>query len=262
MLEKLFGARQAAPVRSARAPADTRLYAVGDIHGRLDLLRELRARIEADGAGFPGAKKIVYLGDYVDRGLESRGVIELLSGEAPAGFEQIFLKGNHDEWMLRFLNDPSVGPNWFFNGGDSTLYSYGVRVEHEPGRAESQTERFGRLSKTLDERLPERHRAFLRALKLSHTEGDYYFVHAGARPGVPLDDQRADDQLWIREEFLGSRHDFGKIVVHGHTPTQDADVQANRIGVDTGAYYSGVLTCLVLEDDRRRLLQTGGRAAA
>lgn len=262
MLNRLFGARHAAPERLARAPAGTRLYAVGDIHGRLDLLRELRAKIEADGAGFRGARKIVYLGDYVDRGLESHGVIDLLSGAGPAGFEQVFLKGNHDEWMLRFIGDSSVGPSWFFNGGDATLYSYGIGLENERGEPETQSQRYARLARRLGERLPERHRAFLAALELSHTAGDYYFVHAGVRPGIALEAQEPDDQLWIREEFLGSHHDFGKIVVHGHTPTADADAQPNRIGIDTGAYYSGILTCLVLEDEERRLLQTGARPPA
>ena len=256
MRTRLFAARAKAP-RPARIPANTRLYAIGDVHGRLDLLRELRATIRADAERGLGLTKIVHLGDYVDRGLESRGVLDALCSEPLAGFESVFLMGNHDEMMLRFLTDPSVGPNWFFNGGDATLYSYGIDSEPAPG--EGSPARFARLSRELNERLPDAHQAFLRSLRLAHVEGDYYFVHAGVRPGVPLARQSDEDLLWIRDEFLSSKMNFGKIVVHGHTPTIDADVRSNRIGIDTGAYFSGVLTCLVLEDDRRRLIQTAPR---
>lgn len=260
MRGKRFRYRRGQESGRARAPENTRIYAVGDIHGRADLLRELRRRIVADGESFPGTKRIIYLGDYVDRGFESRGVIEFLCAPSPGGFEQVFLKGNHDAWMLRFLEDWSVGPNWLFNGGDATFASYGVGLEAERMGGEPAHASLQRLQTGLSAALPAHHRAFLQALELYRVEGDYLFVHAGIRPRVPLEEQDPEDLLWIRDEFLASSTDHGKVVVHGHTPNYEPQVLANRIGIDTGACFTGVLTCLVLENDRRRLLQTKASA--
>ena len=241
------------PRPPAAAPAGIRLYAIGDIHGRADLLDVLLARIEADGEHHPDAtKRLIYLGDYVDRGPASRAVIERVLSEGPPGFEVVPLMGNHEEMMLRFLEDIAVGRTWMMNGGDATLRSYGV----EPPSTFAGTALFRRAQQQFAESLPASHRSFLDGLAVAHTEGDYLFVHAGIRPGVALDAQRAEDLLWIRDEFLESKRDFGKVVVHGHSITLDPEFRPNRIGIDTGAYRSGTLTCLVLEGSDRRLLAT------
>jgi serine/threonine protein phosphatase 1 len=236
------------------APHDRRIYAVGDIHGRVDLMRALHSRIAADAARINDARAnvVIYVGDYIDRGDHSRQVVETLIGHALAGFEQVCLSGNHERLLLQFLADPDSGPTWLFNGGDATLRSYGVDIEDPAFGLEG----WSWVRQRLLDGLPGRHLAFFRELPLSHEEGDYFFVHAGVRPGVALDRQNETDLLWIREEFYHSRADFGKVIVHGHSISETVDVQPNRIGIDTGAYGSGVLSCLVLEDAGRRILQT------
>ena len=241
------------PRPASAAPAGSRLYAVGDIHGRADLLQALLSRIAADAARHPAAaKRLIYLGDYVDRGPASRAVIDSVMHDGPAGFQVVPLMGNHEEMMLRFLEDLAVGRTWMMNGGDATLLSYGV----EPPSMFAGTALFRHAQQQFAERLPAAHKSFLDGLAISHTEGDYLFVHAGVRPGVPLDKQRTEDLLWIRDEFLESDRDFGKVVVHGHSISLDPEFRPNRIGIDTGAYRSGQLTCLVLEGTERTLLTT------
>jgi serine/threonine protein phosphatase 1 len=231
------------------APADSRIYAIGDIHGRLDLLIRLHEKIAADARRTRARRHVVvYLGDYVDRGPDSKGVVEHLSQGGLAGFERVHLKGNHEDLMLRFLMGEPVARVWFMNGGMQTLRSYGVTglVEDLPAIARA----------ALTKGVPERHRQFLDGLALSHVEGDYLFVHAGVRPGIPLGRQDAADLMWIREEFLDSGADHGKVVVHGHTIMPKPDIRANRIGIDTGAFMTGRLTALVLEGDESSLLAT------
>ena len=231
---------------------DTLLYAVGDIHGRLDLLERLHDLITADAAGLAAARKVlVYLGDYVDRGPESRAVVDLLIEAPLEGLEPVHLLGNHEAFLLTFLADPDEVRVWFMNGGDATLRSYGVDPWAEPGPEG----RPATLHAAFVDALPEAHRAFYSSLQLSHEEGDYLFVHAGVRPGIPLDAQDPEDLIWIRGEFLESGADHGKIVVHGHTPMGEPQVCANRIGIDTGACYGGHLTALVLHGTERRFLQ-------
>jgi serine/threonine protein phosphatase 1 len=237
-------------------PPGLRIYAIGDIHGRADLLTVLHARIQRDAAERTGNEicRIVYLGDYVDRGRDSRGVIETLLAPMP-GFERVFLCGNHDDMMRRFLRQPGLGPDWMALGGDATLLSYGVRFPFAlPAPA-----RWQALSAAFEARLPPAHRAFLDGLAWSHEAGDYLFVHAGLRPDRPLEDQDHHDLLWIREEFLNWRGSLAKIVVHGHSPSEKPSLAGHRIGIDTGAYASGVLTCLVLDGQGRRFLATHGR---
>ena len=234
-------------------PAGTRIYAIGDVHGCADLLDRLHAMIRADAAEAPEPRKVaVYLGDYVDRGADSAGVIDRLLGDPLPGFERICLKGNHEDFMLRFLDAPSSGGLWMMNGGGSTLASYGV-TETRPSGSAAQS--YG-LADALRERLPAAHRRFLEGLKLMHREGDYLFVHAGVRPGTPLDDQVEEDLLWIREPFLGSLEDRGYVVVHGHTPVDAPEVLFNRINVDTGAVWTRRLTAVVLHGDERYFLDT------
>jgi len=255
MLKHLFTSRpRPQPIeRVFSVPRGTRVYAIGDIHGRADLLETLHVKVREDASqGAAERRCVVYLGDYVDRGLQSREVIDLLLEAPLEGFESVHLMGNHEEFMLRFLEQPKAGPGWFMNGGGATLYSYGVRTL-ERG---TDLTRMSHLCEQLGRNLPERHLAFLRGLKRWHIEGDYYFVHAGIRPGVPLEEQRDEDTLWIREPFLDDPSDHGKMVVHGHTIMAEPQVRPNRIGIDTGAYATGVLTCLVLEGSTRRFLQT------
>ena len=234
-------------------PPATRVYAIGDVHGQLAALTRLIAMIRDDAGNAPVARRVgVFLGDYVDRGLESRGVIDFLLGRPLPGFETVFLKGNHDVWLLAFLEDAGVGPEWLNAGGQATLLSYGVAVPPGPKGAtqlESTREAFARV-------LPAAHRVFLEGLRLRHVEGDYAFVHAGIRPGVPLDDQQEGDLLWIRDEFTEDWSDHGIMVVHGHSVSERPVVRDNRIGIDTGAYATGRLTCLVLEGPSRRFLTT------
>lgn len=231
-----------------------RLYAIGDVHGRLDLLRALEAQIAADAASAPATtdRFLVYVGDYVDRGFESRQVIEHLVLEPLEGFNRVCLLGNHDAWLLGFLTGEPVGPAWLQHGGDATLLSYGVQVDL---RADEAT-RLETARARLAERLPAEHREFLEGLELGFTMGDYFFCHAGIRPGVPLDEQSEQDLIWIREPFLSWTGSAGKVVVHGHTVEEQPVVLANRIGIDTGACWTGRLTCLVLEEGERRFLST------
>lgn len=238
----------------ARAPDGLRIYAVGDIHGRVDLLRILHHLIAKDGNGWSGDRLIVYLGDYVDRGLDSRGVIDFLLDEHPEDLPFVALRGNHEEMMLRFLDDISVGARWIEYGGAATLLSYGISLSGPRSDERVLVE----TQSGLLEKVPSRHIDFMLGSRLYHRAGDYLFVHAGIRPGEPLEAQVADDFLWIRGEFLRSSIDHGYVVVHGHSISRKVDFRPNRIGIDTGAYATGILTCLVLEGDKRRLLQTGG----
>ena len=257
MLSKLFRSRTqvAAPVAPA-VPDGTVVWAVGDIHGRLDLLQPLVEAIVADLHDATATRKVViFLGDYIDRGPDSRGVLRLLAGlSVVQGVEWRFLKGNHEQAMLGFLDDPSAGPKWCDYGGDNALRSYGLRVPDLAHR----TEAWARVAADLRHKLTAREIAFLENLELSVTVGDYFFSHAGARPGVALDRQSPEDLMWIRQPFLDSRTPFGRVVVHGHTPALKVHADHRRIGMDTKAYHSGVLSAVRLERDERSLLQTIG----
>jgi serine/threonine protein phosphatase 1 len=242
------------PSGEAGLPEGLRIYAVGDIHGRDDLLADLHERIAADAARAPSATNIlIYLGDYIDRGLQSKQVLDRLTGNRLAGFEHVFLKGNHELAMLQFLGDAAFGKTWKYYGGLETLHSYGIQ---ELTRTDDPAA-FERAREQLIGVLPEAHLQFLETLEISREFGGYFFAHAGVRPGIALHRQIEEDLLWIREEFLQSGASFGKIVVHGHTPSEEVVIRSNRIGVDTGAYMTGVLTALVLEGGGRRLIQTG-----
>lgn len=238
-------------VRPSLAPG-RRLYCIGDIHGRLDLLEELHCMILQDCIDFDGSKIVVYLGDYIDRGAHSKQVLDLLIEQPLSGFKAVHLLGNHEHAMLDFLKNPlGIGSSWLAFGGQITCTSYGV------GKVMMNMD-LELLREELAEKLPQSHLDFLNAMSLSYTEGSYCFVHAGIRPDVPLEDQDAGDLLWIRDEFTrsSSHHEF--IVVHGHTISLEVESLPNRIGIDTGAYQTGKLTALVLESSQRRFLQTGG----
>lgn len=232
-----------------RVPAGTRVYAVGDVHGRADLLGKLLLRIDRDLWERPVADSLqIFLGDYIDRGPDSRNVVDSLI-QRKSGHQAIFLKGNHEECVLNFLNDPSVLSWWKHIGGLSTISSYGVSPKY-PNNVAAQRDMAAALSRAM----PISHVRFFRSLALSFACGDFFFAHAGVRPGVPLEKQAQDDLLGIREEFLLHEEHFGKIVVHGHTPVHEPEIHANRINIDTGAYATGRLTCLVLEDDQMSFL--------
>ncbi len=242
--------------RPARVPHGVRVYAIGDVHGRLDLLQELEERILED-LGRDGRivdPVIVHLGDYVDRGLQSRQLLDhLLHRSRLADLPRVFLRGNHDLWMRLFLAGEEVGESWLEFGGRETLASYGVPALPDL----PPEERFPELRRRLAERVPAAHVTFLDRLEDAFVLGDYFFCHAGIRPGVPLEEQDPRDLLWIREPFLSWRGDPGRVVVHGHTVSEEPVVRTNRIGVDTGAYLTNRLTALVLEDADWRFLQTG-----
>lgn len=228
--------------RPPGVPEGIRIYAVGDVHGRADLLAPVLSQIEADIARRPTSRPItVFLGDYVDRGPASRETIELLLAWGGVR-EAVFLKGNHEDFLLRFLKDSAVLEDWRYCGGLETLIAYGLKPPINPAPLEQ-----AQLAHDLAGALPESHREFLQALELYFICGDFLFVHAGVRPLVPIDRQTEDDLLWIREEFLLWEKEFEKIVVHGHTPVHEPDIRANRINLDTGAFATGRLTCMVFE---------------
>ncbi|MCU0838083.1 MAG: serine/threonine protein phosphatase [Rhodospirillales bacterium] len=237
---------------AARVPPGRRVYAIGDIHGRDDLLERLLQAIRADAATAGDLAPVaVFLGDYVDRGPMSFEVIDRLINEPLPGFRHVFLKGNHEAMMLDFLAGPPDAL-WFDNGGFETLLSYGL----DGYRLFSHAAALEEARQALNAALPAAHRRFLEGLALSHVEGDYAFVHAGLRPGVALAEQRDRDLLWIRGPFLASREGLTHRVVHGHTIVQRPEVHANRIAIDTGAVYSGTLTSVVLEGASVRFLST------
>ena len=224
----------------ASLPPGQRVYAVGDVHGCLDRLRALHDLIAEDLAARPVAEAVlVHLGDYVDRGPDSAGVVALLAeGDPLANVPTVNLMGNHEHMMLAALatGEADATDLWLANGGADSLLSWGVPRSAQPKEWASY--------------LPKPHLVFLRDLAVRHEVGGYLFVHAGIRPGIPLERQSRHDLMWIREPFLSFEEPFGPVVVHGHTPRQEPMVRPNRIGIDTGAVMGGVLTCVVLEEDR------------
>jgi serine/threonine protein phosphatase 1 len=226
-------------------PPGRRVYAIGDIHGCAEQLAALHDLIAQDLAERPiAAPLLVHIGDYVDRGPDTAGVLARLAAGSPIpGVETVNLLGNHENTMLEALSgERAAATDWLFAGGRPSLQSYGVDPDSP--------------RETWPAAIPPSHIAFLRGLKLMHREGGYAFVHGGVRPGVPLDQQARDDMLRMRQPFLYSEIDFGAIVVHGHTPVKHAVVRHNRIAIDTGAVFGGPLTCLVLEADTLGFLTT------
>jgi serine/threonine protein phosphatase 1 len=225
-----------------RLPDGVRIYAIGDIHGRADLLVDTFSRIDLHRARNPASRAIeIFLGDYVDRGPCSNQVIGLLV-ERGRTRETIFLKGNHETFIFDFLKDPAFFDRWRRFGGYETLLSYGVQPSTQSNSFELDA-----LARAFIEALPKTHRQFLSLLRTQFTCGDYLFVHAGVNPARALDRQRSKDLLWIREDFLLSEDNFGKFIIHGHTPVCEPDMRHNRMNIDTGAYASGNLTCVVID---------------
>ncbi|MEZ5708395.1 MAG: metallophosphoesterase family protein [Blastomonas sp.] len=250
---------KASPLDRAFVPEGTRLYVIGDVHGRLDLLNELLVRIDEDDATRPNAEiHLIFLGDLVDRGMESRGVVERAMQLAEVGGGRVrFLMGNHEEVMLGAATGDEKHVKFFCRiGGKETLFSYGLSPEdYQRLQIEELSERVATL-------FPRAHLDFVSRFESRIVFGDYAFVHAGIRPGVPLDEQRIKDLRWIREEFILDDEPHDKVIVHGHTISENVEECHNRIGIDTGAYMSGRLTALCLEENRRWYLQTGAEAKA
>jgi serine/threonine protein phosphatase 1 len=249
----LIGGQGTAP----RGKDGARAYAVGDIHGRLDLLEGILARIEADIASRPPRRNfIVFLGDLIDRGSDSAGVVERLRTYRPADARPVFLAGNHEEVLLRMLGgDATILPSWLKFGGAECAQSYGLvpdslRLLEEKAALQ-----------LLRAKVPPAHRQFLESFGDTFRFGDYLFVHAGIRPGVGIEQQDRHDLRWIRDPFLSDTKEHGVMVVHGHTIVSQVEERPNRIAIDTGAYHSGVLTALAVEDDRRWYLATGQEEA-
>jgi serine/threonine protein phosphatase 1 len=242
--KRIFGRVDESRRPNPRVAPGTRIYAIGDIHGRADLLERMLVRVDKDIKEHPDRRCItVFLGDYVDRGPDSRRVIDLLIAWQKAR-EAVCLMGNHEEIMLRFFANPELWDTWAPIGGMQTVMSYGLRpaLRVSPPQAIELADRFA-------ERIPDSHVDFLGSLPYTFESGDVLFVHAGLKPGRAIPDQRTEDLLWIREEFLSFKGSFGKLVVHGHTPVDKPDVLPNRINIDTGAYATGRLSCLVMDDE-------------
>lgn len=237
---------------SPRGKAGARAYAVGDIHGRLDLLDALLRRIDEDmDKRRPKKTFIVFLGDLIDRGPDSAGVVERLRTWRPRHGRPIFLSGNHEEVLLRILGgDATIVPDWLKFGGAECARSYGIDVD-ALRRMEDEA-----AIEAIRAKVPRAHREFLGNFADTFRFGDYLFVHAGIRPGLPVEDQDPHDLRWIREPFLGDAKEHGFVVVHGHTMVPEVDERPNRIAIDTGAYHSGILTALGIEDRERWLLST------
>lgn len=256
MLSRLFSTRSSNP--PSRTPPDCVIWAVGDIHGRADLSDRLLATIRADLAAVTsGRRVVVMLGDHIDRGPDSRGVLnQLCALAADPSLESHFIRGNHEDRLEAFLGDPGVGPSWCDYGGRETLASYGV----SPPTMRGDLDGWAGSARAMAEALRGPHLELLARQHVSVSIGDYFFCHAGARPGIPLSDQSPDDLMWIRQPFLDHPARFEQVVVHGHTPTEVVVSNARRIGVDTGAYATNTLSAVRLEGPTRLLLQARGRA--
>jgi serine/threonine protein phosphatase 1 len=237
-------ARPGQNLTQATFPEGALGFAVGDIHGRADLLEKMLDRLEAQAAASPHLKPVViFLGDYVDRGMHSARVIDLLLSGRPHGFERHFLRGNHEQAMQAFLRDPDQGRAWLAYGGVETLLSYRVK----PVSVEAAAPALEAAAQALEEALPAAHKEFLDALVPAVTIGDYFFVHAGVDPDRGIDEQAEHDLYWIRQRFLTDTRRWDKIVVHGHSPVKEAFRDHRRIAIDTGAYATGRLTAARLE---------------
>jgi serine/threonine protein phosphatase 1 len=246
--------RSSRPANLPSGARGYRAYAIGDIHGRLDLLQDLLAKIHAELQHQPARKTLlVFVGDLIDRGPTSAQVIERLRTYNRDGIRTVFLLGNHEEVLLRILGgEAALIDKWRWFGGAECLQSYGV----DPEQLKHAT--IDEALAIVRDAIPSEHVRFLESFSDSCRFGDYLFVHAGIRPGIELEQQSQNDLRWIREPFLMDESDHGCVVVHGHTITREVEERPNRIGIDTGAYRSGVLTALAIEGTDRWLLDTRG----
>jgi serine/threonine protein phosphatase 1 len=246
------------PVRPRRRidlgekPPSYPIYAIGDVHGCLDQLQQAEARIAEDIRHTGRAGPVLLLGDYVDRGPASSQVIEHLVQPSAHGLKRVALCGNHDDIFSKFIQEPDLHLEWLALGGEQTLMSYGIDIH---GIDQGKKGRNGKLKELLAQAVPPSHKEFLAALPVSLKIGHLFFVHAGIRPGIPLHQQREEDMLWIREPFLTEGPKLPPLlVVHGHTLKTEPDFGPLRIGIDTGAFYSGRLTTLKIDGNRQSIL--------
>lgn len=256
----MLGLFSRAPERSAKFPEGRVGFAIGDIHGRADLLEKLLSQLEAQGPADTrdgGAPVVVFLGDYVDRGPDSRGVIDMILSGRPHGYERRFLRGNHEQAMVAFAAAPLENRAWLLQGGAETLTSYGVLP---PSPLQATEVDWLKAAADLNLALPDEHRAFLDGLERYVELGDYAFVHAGIDAARSLAEQTDDDLYWSRQRFLNSKRRFSHRVVHGHTPAAAPYADARRVGVDTGAYASGTLTAARLEGEHVGFVSVTDRA--
>jgi serine/threonine protein phosphatase 1 len=241
-----------APARYPPAPDGPTLYLVGDIHGRLDLLRDVHRQIDDDKARRGGPAREIYLGDYIDRGPSSAGVVSHLLDRA-AAVETVFLRGNHEQMLLDLLAGYDCLEDWLHVGGTTTLLSYGVAP-----RLLARLVSPAAIRRQLEAALPAAHRRFYEETRLYAALGPYLAVHAGVRPGIRLEEQAPKDLLSIRWEFLQFAGDLGFIVVHGHTPAMAPELRPNRINIDTGAFATNRLTSLRIDADGAHIMSTTG----
>ncbi len=233
----------------ARAPEGMRLYAIGDVHGCVEQLTEMHRLIAAEiDRDRPRDWRVVHLGDYIDRGPDAKGVLARLIEAKARDPRNIMLAGNHDIGLLQFLAEPSVDSLFIGFGGADTAASYGIELDTTNDLTLS------RGHAALMRALPRSHVAFMEALDYSASFGDFFFCHAGIKPGIPLEQQTPDHLIWIRGEFLKFPGLHPKVVVHGHTPVKQPEVLGNRVNVDTGCYRTGVLTALVVDGAEKRFL--------
>jgi serine/threonine protein phosphatase 1 len=253
VLKRLFGLSIASEERLWRAPKGQRIYAIGDVHGRLDLLEDLLARIDSDDAGRKDCEThLIFLGDLIDRGSQSQSVVERVMALCASSARVRCLGGNHEDLLLRCYDGDKEAASVFHRaGGRETMLSYGVDEEEYDGADSAEAVAL------VASHIPPDHIAFFRSLEDYVQSGDYLFVHAGIRPGRAIPNQTREDMRWIRHEFTRNRDDHGVMVIHGHTITETVDTQTNRIGIDTGAFHTGKLTAIGIEGTQRWFLQTG-----
>ena len=224
----------------------SKIFVVGDIHGCHFLLTQIHKKILDKSNNMNGNKLLIYLGDYIDRGPKIKKTIQALLDFQPNNFQQIFLLGNHEQMMLDFINNvPDSLYLWMLNGGDETLNSYGIKDTAFFNNGIKSNEI---IRDELVNNIPKNHLQFFNNLTLSHQRGEYFFVHAGIDPDVPLDKQDKNTLIWQRgSKFLDNTKVFEKIIIHGHTPQPKIKNLANRINLDTGAFYTGILSCLIID---------------
>lgn len=237
------------------------IYAIGDIHGELPLLEELIDEIRWDARQKPDRDhKLIFIGDYVDRGLHSRQVVDLVMNGID-GFETICLRGNHEQMLIDFLDMPThekaISLKRDFVGGTETLQSYGLDIDELILDLQNEVSIEGKLRA-----IPEEHSRWMANLPHWHFEDGFCFVHAGVRPGIHVEAQQERDALWIRGDFTDSDHDHGRVIVHGHTTSREPEIKPNRINIDTGACLFGTLTAVALEKWAPRFLQVHGERTA
>lgn len=236
--------------RDASGPETTRLYAIGDVHGRLDLLEEMHGLINADLDRRPAHDwRIIHLGDYIDRGPASKGVLEFLIDASSRDEHMVSLLGNHDDGFLHYLATGDTAGIFALHGGAETAHSYGMELDFsDPAKARRRFEAFVNM-------VPQTHVDFIRSMPRWLAFGDFFFCHAGINPALPLDAQDPEELIWIRTPFLKWTEPFEKVVIHGHTPQDMIDIQPNRVNLDTYAWKSGVLSAIVIDGPEKRFME-------